>query len=92
MHHATSSGHCHLRLLYMHPIMQGQQELNVMITMSSSPEWRVAAVKLKGFRSVAAWLEVDLPRGNLIGIVGPNGGSMWPLHMHYCHEAFVSPY
>ena len=79
MQHATSSGHCHLRLLYMHFILQGQQDLNVITTMFSSPGWRVAALKVKGFRSVSACLEVDLPKGNLIGIVGPNGGHMWPL-------------
>ena len=35
-------------------------------------------MKVKGFRSVSAWLDLDLPHGNLIGIVGPNGG-VWLL-------------
>ena len=66
----------------MHDILQGHHHSNVILTMSSLSEWRVAAVKVKGFRSVSAWLEVHLPQGNLIGIVGPNGGTYglerWP--------------
>ena len=58
----------------MHFTQQVQHKLNVISTMSSLPDWRIAAVRVKGFRSVSAWLEVDLPRGNLMGIVGPNGG------------------
>lgn len=38
---------------------------------------KVAALRVKGLRSIGAWLELQgLDRGSLIGICGPNGTSL----------------
>ncbi len=38
---------------------------------------KVAGLRVKGLRSIGAWLELDeLTRGGLIGICGPNGASL----------------
>lgn len=40
---------------------------------------KIAALRVKGLRSIAAWLELEnLSTGSLIGICGPNGTSCMP--------------